>query len=213
MKIKLYKYNGFSILAVILVIVAIIVAIGIWALSGQSNTSNTSNNSMDLAVEGLINDSANLKDTVESYVINGGVINSIDYTNSGYSYEQTKVNPKLLKSNPTVYEGIFVINPSNFYGLNVGDNASTDTALLVGGINDSACKNINSKLNGTTNIPVITNFNDSSSAVKTITGVKNYNYNYFYLGSIAEINGWTGGCLSVKNIADNNIYFFILHAQ
>lgn len=214
MKYQYKKQQGFSILAIILVIVAVVVAIGIWALSGQSNISNTSNSSLDIAVESLINDSISIKMATNAFYADKGQSAIID---AGlFTFEHPAISPKLIRSGATVYEGKWVINPSNFYALNIaGNNYSTDVTLMVGGITDVACKNINNKINGTAltvNIPVNTNANTSSDAV-TPDSTKNFTYNYFYLPNMGGVNGWSKGCFSVKGIADNNVYFFVLQAN
>lgn len=204
-KINFKKQSGFSILAVILVIVAVVVAIGVWSLSGQSNISNNSSKSNDIIIEGLINDAAAIKSNIETYRITTNNNKRLD--RSTFVFDRPTVNPKLIRQGATIYEGKWMINPSNFFASYVGNPSDEDVTILVGGVIDSVCKKINEKLQGVNTIPAITSYNSSSELVSDED--LGYSYNYVYLGSFSSLYGWSKGCFSVKNIPDNNVFFFV----
>lgn len=201
------KQTGFSILAVILVIVAVVVAIGIWSLSGQNNTNN--NNNMDLAIEGLLNDSLAIKSKVDSLVLEKGP--NYNMRDSGFTYDKPAISRLLIKNNATSSEGKWIVNPSNFYAFNIGYNANSDATLLIGGINDIACKKINYKIYGSTTVPVISSPSSSNAVVDPITDY--FAINYVYLPSYAGLNGWNKGCFNAGGAVDNNVFFLVLHAR
>lgn len=215
MKYQYRKQKGFSILAIILVIVAAIVAIGVWSLSGNINLSPASTSTLDIAISGLLADADNIKNTVDTTLIKKGADYKSQITYNTFTYDRPAINAKLIRSTLGNSEGKWTINPNNFFASGIsGYNDNPDTTLLVGGITDVACKNINNKINGTTVMPVLTTYPSSNDAVSLISAsVPGYTFNYIYLPSITQLAGWTRGCISVRNIPDNNIFFFVLIAN
>lgn len=221
--LSIKKQKGFSILAIILVIVAVVSAIGVYAASGESNIDSLKG-STDIMGSALINDAVNIQNSYNQLILNGTNPSSIvfipntastptapnilDPTNGIVS---NGVNSNIVRSGAAVTEGMWVLNNTGF-GLASGLGTSqTDPALLMVGIKDSVCKEINYNLYGSTTIP---SFGSPSlpSPSTMITGatVANPMSNYPFSSTQAAFANWMRGCVRLGNKADWNMYFHVL---
>lgn len=209
---KSNKSKGFSILAVILVIVAVIVGIGIWALSGQTNTSNYSENNLNIAVSALINDSATLKTEYDRIVINGGDPtkaadqNEVFIYNNVFTFALTlPVNNNIIKKDSNYLDqGYWLLG--SVVGNNVG-TVAPDPALVILGVKQDICKQINKNLYGTTNIPTTTISNPIASSGRNPI---------FYspdISALTATSGWLQGCVGTDRGIDANMFFRIVAAK
>lgn len=218
------KQQGFSILAVILITVGIIVAIGAWSLSGQSNISNTNNiniqassiasdtNSIKLVYDALLYKGANVSDitfkpNIASTVVNPNIL---DPSNG---ITMPKVSSDVIRLGATIPEGMWVYNPTGFYGKKVGTTAA-DPVMLLAGVKDSVCFELNKSLYGIYGAPGVAAF-DSASFVSGATETNpitttslNINTNYGL-----DASGWLIGCITTMENPDNNIIFRVLKAM
>lgn len=218
----LKKRNGFSILAIILVIVIIVSTIGIYAASGESNIGSMKGNA-DIIGAALITDGTNIQSSYNQLIINGANPSSIvfipninstptapnilDPTN-GIAFNG--INSNIVRSGASDTEGMWVFNNSSFTIGNVGTTQADPTILIVG-IKDSICKEINYSLYGSTTIPSYGSPGTPSPATYIYGAtLANPMTTYGLGGNGAAYSGWMRGCLKIGNKTDWNMYFHIL---
>jgi type II secretory pathway pseudopilin PulG len=220
MKIK--KKNGFSILAIILVIVVIIVAIGVWALSGQSNSQSSSDSNNTVLAATIQNDSSSIKLAYDTLNINGQS-NIIFMPNQSAS--NNMLDPLNGISVPNVPAkainqdlggapvGLWVLD--NNFNSNIGPS-NPDTAIVLSGLNDGVCKQINKTLYGSDNIP---EYGPASGAPYFTSGATSANPNTtqaidFPSGG-TQVNSltWTMGCIRSPGSTNQNAFFRILKVK
>lgn len=222
--IRLKKKDGFSILAIILVIVAVIVAIGIWALSGESNTSSSSSSSAKISASAIINDSSSIKLAYDTLTINGASNTDIIFmpnvanknnvldTKDGISLPKASAN--IFKSDFVEPNGIWVMN-KNFYSLK-GSIGQPDTVIMLAGIKDTVCSQINNQQYGSTFIPTYPPFNNSEQFVQGATATNpnsNVQVDFSTGGTDTNSLDWESGCIKGATANDNNVYFRVLKAN
>lgn len=220
--IRVNNNKGFSILAVILIIAVIIGAIGTWILSGSNDIVSKNNNSLSAGVSALINDSSSIKNTYDQFILNGidynsivfmpnvasnsGAMNLLDPTN-GLNLPQ--VNKNILRYDyVTPGEGIWIYNSQNFLA-NVGDTGLADPTIVVNGISDAACNEINKQITGTAfkyNIN-INNFDTSDANISNPNTTAFINF-----GFISSMAGVNMGCASMASNYNKNFFFRVLKA-
>lgn len=218
------KQRGFSVLAVILITVSVIVALGVWSLSGQSKVS-TSNN-LTIQAASIASDTNSIKLVYDALLYKGANVSSIVFQPNTVS---TTVNPNILdpsngitipkigegilRIGAMIPEGIWVYNPTGFYGKNVG-TAAADPVMLLAGVKNSVCFELNRSLYGINGAPNVDSF-DSASLVRNATETNpttnaNLNLNNNYA---IDSSGWLVGCVSTLGSPDNNVIFRVLKAM
>lgn len=222
LKIVHNKNKGFSILAVILIIAVIIGAIGAWLLSGSNDIAVKNTSSVSAGVSALINDSSNIKNTYDQLILSGvdyttiifrpnvasspGAINILDSVN-GMQYPT--VSPSILRYDyVTPGEGIWIFSKQDFLA-NLGDTGAADPTIVVNGISDIACNEINKQITGSAfkyNIS-ISNFNTSDASASNPNTTAFINFGF--LNSMA---GVTMGCASMGSNSNKNFFFRVLKA-
>lgn len=219
--IRIEKKNGFSILAVILVIVAVIVAIGVWALSGETNTSSSSSSSAKIASSAILNNASSIKLAYDTAVINGASPVSITF-NPNVSSSTNILDPQnginlpkesanIFKADFTEPNGIWTLN-KNFYAI-LGSPGQPETAILLAGIKDTVCKELNKNINGSDFIPTYPPFNNSEQFVvgSTASNPNTTTAIDFSSGGTDTNNlNWEIGCIKGANANDNNVFFRVL---
>lgn len=216
------NYQGFSILAVILVIVAIVIALSVWSFSGTVN--NTNSPSDKVLANNIIKDGAAIKSTYDRLIISGANyqqivfkpgVNSTSTAMNVYDplngMEVPKVNPNAIRSNASTQnnsEGLWIYS-SNFIASYIGDRLLPDPSVLVAGVKDSVCKQINMQLYGSSFIPSISGYAYSHIFVTGATQI-NPNTNSMIGIFTPEDMYWMSGCISANNNPDNNVYFMVL---
>ncbi|MCU6498205.1 hypothetical protein LPN04_10415 [Rugamonas sp. A1-17] len=220
---KINKKNGFSILAVILVIVAVIVAIGVWALSGQANT-NDSSKSATIAASSIINESASIKLAFDKIIING------DATKQNVIYKPT-VQDKANILDPTnginlsnggkgLIDSVSITNyvyDKNALILGAGSNSKHDAVILLAGVKDAVCKEINAQLNGAALTDTIPTFGPVQDYAGFIAGASATDPNtsvqldFSQAAGTNALNWSNGGCIRGANFYDgNNVFYRVL---
>lgn len=209
------KQEGFSVLAIILVIVAVIVAIGIWSLSGQNNTSNYSEKGKELVVAALFNDAATLKLEYDSVVIRGqDPFSALTPEYEGLErvspnqpfYLKRPVNPNILIPDDINYPDQRLWMLGSITGNNIGTNA-TDLALVIVGVKQEFCTQINKTINQTNTIPTV------SISPNLVSSGRNPSFNPPDLSSVNAVSGWMEGCLGTDRGVDNNMFFRIISVK
>lgn len=215
-KINSSAQKGFSILSVILILVVIIAAIGIWALSGSTNTSGASSGGAKIQASSILNDSSSIKLAFDSLIINGTHKDSITYALDGSvnsmltGMAAPTVSANSFKSDAFGSEGYFV--HSKVVGLNITNDNNQHPVIMLAGLKNSVCEQLNSDLHGTTQIPVYASFTDArqftAGATRdnpNTTAPVDFKSNGLGAGHITE--NWTQGCISGTNTTDSNLYF------
>lgn len=217
-KINLNKKNGFSILAIILVIVAVISAIAVWALTGKTNTNNSGDSSNSVLASGIIQDTSSFKLAYDTLVINGtsnivfvpGLAAANNMLDPKTGVEYASAAPNAIRSGATAPEGKWVYM-TNFYSANGPSQA--DPAVVLTGVKDSVCQQINKTLYGSTYVPAFTPITSSAAVVSGATVAAPTSSTTIDFNSVTEFKTifWTAGCFaSNANLPDNNIVFKIL---
>jgi type II secretory pathway pseudopilin PulG len=210
--------NGFSILAIILVIVAVVSAIGIWALSGKSNTSNSGDASNSLLASSLIQDSSSFKLAYDTLQINGtsnivfvpglNAANNILDAKTGVEYSTPSSN--VIRTGATAPEGKWVYMTQFYSGANL---SQADIAVVVAGVKDTVCKQINKTLYGSDYIPAYTTVTTGAGFVTGATPAAPTSTFAIDFNSIAEFKNlpWTVGCIAASgNLADHNLFYRVI---
>lgn len=220
MKIKKFKKNGFSILSVILVIVIVTVSIGAWAMSGENNVDKLRGNA-DIIASSVINDGAAFQLSYDRLIANGATPAAIvsmpnvkstpsapNLLDPDEGLEFKPVNKNMVRANADPLEGLWVYNPTGVALAGVG-TAATDPVMLIVGLKDSVCRQINYNLYGSTTIPTFGSPALPNPAQRvagaTITNLKS---TYTFSGGTAR--DWTKGCFATPTKPDWNFYFHIL---
>lgn len=214
------RQGGFSILGIILVVVAIVAVLGVWATSGQTNTSNSASAAGDVMGASIANDASAIKTSFDTLLVGGssgasitfvpataGASNMLDPTN-GIQKPNPNANALI---NTTFPNGAWIYKSAGFLGNAVGTQAGADQAVILGGIKDGICSQINMRLTGSAVIPPsgltlaaiatgATADAPSSVAAADVSGV-------------AGVLGWTSGCMTTTAGVDNNFYFRVLKAN
>lgn len=213
------KQGGFSILGVILVVVAIVGVLGVWAMSGQTNTSSASTSSADVMGSSIVNDGSAIKATFDTLLVNGSAATSITFipAQAGTNNMLDPTNG-IQKPNPnsnalvntTFPNGAWIYKPSGFKGNGIG-TAADDQVIILGGIKDGVCQQLNNRLYGATTIPASNLANTAfttgaAAATPTSTNASD-------VSAVAGVSGWMAGCVTTTNGADNNVYFRVLKAN
>lgn len=213
------KQGGFSIIGVIILAVAIIGALGVWALSGQTNTSNANASAADVMGGGIVNDGSSIKTQFDTLLINGsaaagitfvpgtaGVNNMLDPTKG---IQNPKPNSNLFVD--TVFpNGAWIYKPAGFKGNGVGGTAD-DYSVILAGVKDGVCQQINQRLYGAPTIPAS---GLASTAFTTgATAAAPTSTNAASIAAVAGVAGWTSGCVTTTGGADQNVYFRVLMPQ
>lgn len=215
-KMKLIRKTGFSILAVILVIVAVIVAIGLWALSGSSNTSNSSDSATNIAVSSILNDSSAIKLQWDTLLINSADSNKIKFDPTDSTSEnnvfnlnngiaQPSVNSKVIREGAASPEGLWVYSKS----LSVNSNANPDNVIVLAGIKDTVCKELNKQINNSDTTPVATSMNFGSSYVLGATKSNPNTAVVVDFPSVGVTQQWNMGCIA-GGTPDSNLFYRVL---
>lgn len=210
------RKNGFSILGVILVVVAVIVAIGIWALSGQANTSDNSANVKPLA-SAILNDSSSIKASFDKILIDGGSASSVVFQ-PALQDKNNILDPNDGITNPSqgkaLIEGVamtsYVFNRNTNF---TGGSSKKDITIMLAGIRDSVCKEINSQVNGTAEIPVFAPIGDYYAFISGASASdpnSNVQLDMTTALTTRDLN-WSIGCIKGASTYDgNNIFFRVL---
>lgn len=210
------RKNGFSILGVILVVVAIIVAIGIWALSGQANTSENSANVKPLA-SAILNDSSSIKSRFDTILIDGGSANNVIFKPTVQDANNI-LDPNKGISNPSQGKALIdgVALPNYVYNKNTnftGLSGKHDIVIMLAGVKDSVCKEINSQVNGTTDIPVFAPIGDYYAFISGASASDPNSNVQLDMTTAVATNGlnWSIGCIRGASTYDgNNVFFRVL---
>lgn len=213
------KQSGFSILIVLIAVVALIGALAAWLMSGQSNTSSTSTSGADVTGSSIVNDGISIKTAFDLLLVNGvsasnitfvpntaGAANMLD-TTSGISKPVPNAN---AVSSVTFPSGAWIYNATGFKGNAIG-TAAVDQAMVVFGVKDAICAQINNRLRGSTAIPVsglavATVTTGATAAAPTATGAAD-------ISAVAAVAGWDSGCMTTLEGADKNMFFRVLKAN
>jgi hypothetical protein len=216
--LKIKRKNGFSILAIILVIVAVIVAIGVWALSGKTNTSNSGDSGNSIMASTIVNDSMSIKLAYDTLNISGvsniifvpnqaGANNMLDPVNGITAY---KASAQAINKDQPDPMGTWVM--SKTFGTNLSPS-NPDTAILLSGVKDTICKNINKTLHGSDTIP---EYGPATGAQFFVNGATVANPNTtqaidFASGGV-QVNSltWDIGCIKPPGAIDQNLFFKVL---
>ncbi len=196
---------------------AVIVAIGVWALSGQANTNDTSASVKPLA-SAILTDSAKLNLAFQKVLINGGSASNVlfkpnlkDENNMLSDEELNFYGSKIMRENNEVSNFIYNKN-TNF----IGSSGKHDATIYLAGVKDSVCKEINTQLYGSSDVPVFPVIPEYRGF---ITGASNTDPNSSVqidlstAPATSSLN-WSKGCIRGANASlDNNVYFFILKAD
>jgi|GEM_PF-2710432 hypothetical protein len=219
--IRIKQTKGFSILAVILVIVAVIVAIGVWALSGESNTSSSSSSSAKIASSAILNNASSLKLAFDTAVISGATAATITFQpnipsstnmldpNNGINLP--KENANIFKADYIEPNGVWTFSKT-FYTL-LGSPGQPETVVLLAGIKDTVCKELNKNVNGSDFIPTYPPFNTSEQFVTGSTASNpNTSVQVDFSSGGTDTNAlqWEMGCIKGANGNDNNVFFRVL---
>ena len=213
------KQGGFSILGVILVVVAIVGVLGVWAMSGQTNTATAASSSADVMGSSVVNDGSAIKATFDTLLVNGSAATSITFipATAGASNMLDPTNG-IQKPNPnsnavintTFPNGAWIYKSAGFKGNGIG-TATDDQVIILGGVKDGVCGQINNRLYGATTIPASglasTAFTtDATAGAPTSTTAAD-------ISAVAGVAGWMAGCVTTTNGVDNNVYFRVLKAN
>lgn len=216
-KLNIKNKNGFSILAIILVIVAVIVAIGVWALSGKTNSNSSGDSATSIMASTIVNDSLSIKLAYDTLNIKGisniifmpnqnGDNNILDPVN-GISV--SKANPQAINKDLGEPMGTWVYSKNFGTGLAPSNN---DIAILLPGVKDSVCKQINKTLHGSDTIP---EYGPATGANFFVAGATVANPNTttaieFASAVTTRDLTWDIGCIKPQAGADQNLYFKVL---
>lgn len=215
--LNIKKKNGFSILAIILVIVAVIVAIGVWAISGKTNTNNSGDSSNSIMASTIVNDSSSIKLAYDSLNIAGvsniifvpnqsGANNMLDPVNGITAY---KASAQAINKDQPEPMGLWVY--SKTFGTTLGPS-NPDTAILLSGVKDSICKQINKTLHGSDLIP---EYGPATGAQFFVNGASATNPNSTTAIDLNTAVGtrdltWDMGCIKPPGAIDQNLFFKVL---
>lgn len=221
MRVK--KQKGFSILAVILVIVAVIVAIGVWALSGQSNT-NDSNKRASISASSLISESSSIKLAFDKIIINGdGVKSSITYM-PGVPDKSNILDPSdglsLSNGGDALIEDTDIKNfvfSKKVAVTGAGSNSKYDAVILLAGVKDAVCREVNHQMNGVALDFPIPAFEPLGGFREFIVGASASNPNsnvqldFSTVVALRNLNWANGGCIKgASNSEGNNVFYRVL---
>ena len=211
--------GGFSILGAILVVVAIVGMLSVWTMSGQTNTSTAASSSSDVMGSSLVNDASAIKATFDTLLVNGYAASSITFipNTAGASNILDPTNGVQLPipnsnalGNTAFPSGAWIYKPSGFVGNNTG-SGSEDQAMMLAGVKDGVCQQINKRIFGSTAIGA-----SGASTVDWTTGAlaaTPTSANAVDLTGVNEVDGAMHGCVSTTDGADRNVYFRILKAN
>lgn len=222
------KDSGFSVLSIILVIVVIISGITAWSFSGEMKSLSSSTSIANVQAQTIINEAANIKLTYDKLLANGANYNNIIFMPKVAStstqpnildpvdgIQQPKVNQKFISKGLDGYErtepyGIWTYSKT-FSAAYVGDRFLPDPSILLSGLHDSICQQINFNLYGTTDIPVLSGIALSSFFISG-SSLANPNTTAV-IGSIftPETMFRTQGCIRGNNPGEN-LYYLVLKA-
>lgn len=217
------KQTGFSILGVILVVVAVVGVLGVWAMSGQTNTSNAASSASDVAAAGIANDGSAIKATYDTVLVNGSAAGSVtfiaDPANGGYASTNNILNPTTGIQKPVSNANMFTnttfpngawIYQTGIKGNGIGTTAA-EAAIVVTGLKDGVCQQINNRSYGSTAIPASglanTAFTTGATALLPSSS------NAADISAVAGVAGWMSGCVTTLQGVDNNVYFRVLKAN
>lgn len=222
--INIKSRNGFSILAIILVIVVIIVAIGLWALSGQTNTNSTNDSGNTLLAQTIMQDSGSIKLAYDTLTISGATSSNIVFmpnipSSSNAPNMLDPVNGISLPTPPAkaintdlggAPTGIWTY--SKVFNSNIS-NSNPDYAIILSGITDGVCKQINKTLYNSDNIP---EYGPASGAPFFTSGATATNPNTNQAIDLpsggVQVNSlpWDKGCIRSPGSTNQNAFFRIL---
>lgn len=226
MSSSIRKDSGFTVLSIILIIVAIIVSIGTWSFSGQANTS-TSSSLANVQAESIVKDAANIKLAYDKLILNGANYKNIIFMPNVSSTSsqpnvfdpvdgiaQPKVNKNFFsKAADGIYDrgepyGIWTYSKT-FAAPYIGDRLIYDPSILLAGLKDQICQQINLNLYGTTDIPLISGVAYASNFISGST-INNPNTT-IPIASIftPESMYRSQGCIR-GNIPGENLYYLVL---
>lgn len=213
------RQGGFSILGVILVVVAIVGVLGVWAMSGQTNTSTAATSAGDVMASSIVNDGSAIKATFDTLLVNGSAATSITFipATAGASnmLDPTsgiqKPNPNAnAVVNTTFPNAAWIYKGAGFKGNGIGTVAD-DQTMILGGIKDGVCGQINNRLYGSTTIPASALAETAFTTGATAAAPSSTNASD--LSAIAGVAGWMAGCVTTTAGVDNNVYFRVLKAN
>lgn len=213
------KQGGFSILGVILVVVAIVGVLGVWAMSGQTNTATAASSAGDVMASSIVNDGSAIKATFDTLLVNGAAASSITFIPATAGANnildpstgiQKPIPNANAVTNTTFPNGAWIYKSAGFKGNGIG-TSSDDQAIIIAGVKDGVCEQINNRLYGATTIPAS---GLASSAFTTgATAGAPSSTNASDLSAVAAVAGWMAGCVTTTGGADNNVYFRVLKAN
>lgn len=219
MKQGYMKKQGGNIIFAVLVLVAIIGVIAAYMMSGNTNTSTASSSTGGVLGASIVGDGTAIQQTFQTLAVNGSSASSITFIPSGVGVSNI-LNPTTgiqlpipnanAVTNTTFPNGAWIYNSTGFIGNGLG-TAAADQVAFVAGVKDAVCQQINSRLYGSTVIPVsgfttATWTTGATAATPTSTGATS-------LAAAGVALNWMAGCVSTTAGVDNNVYFQVMQAN
>lgn len=216
-KFKELRSEKGNIIAGILILVAIIGVISVYMMSGDTNASSSASSTSDVAGATLMSDASAIKGTYDTLLVNGNATITfkpgIAATNNMLDPSTGIQNP-VPASNAILSGNYWIYSPAATAGIKVngvGVTATADDVILLTGVKDAVCQQLNNRLHGATTIPASglakTVFNTGATqTTPTATSPTD-------MSGTAGIVGWTAGCVSTLAGPNENVFYRVLKAN
>lgn len=210
-RIDNFKKQAGNTIAGLLILVAIIGC-------DSTNSSSSSTSTVDVMGSSITDDAAAIKSAFDTMLANGASSTSITFIpatagdsnildpTTGIPMPVSNANAFL---NTTFPNGAWIYQ-SGLKGSGVGTTAA-EISILVPGVKDGVCQQINNRLYGSTTIPAsgLATTAFTTGALESTPSSSNA----ADMSAVAAIGGWVAGCVTTTDGADRNVFFRVLKAN
>lgn len=216
------QQNGFAALTMILLVVVLMAIIGGVIAASRTNSQSTSGQSAKMFASSIVEQGNTLRIGFDQMMAKGSSVTSIVFNATDTNYglfnptvgaaSAQSVNASALLPTLTGNEGKWIYRPAKLIANGVG-TAAADYAVVVGGLSQTTCQQVNLQMHNSVTIPAagvaevafysagaLTDSTDNTTAITDLSGV-------------AGVLNWESGCVSTSDATPVYVYYNVVAQQ